>query len=186
MGQEIYLSLEEAVIAAIGIEGPCISDIAKRCGVTAAEVADTISRSNAASRKFRQLVDNLKISIMDNGGNLAAVAKSFGVKRRDIERWISDSPELSADMEDEAEAVVDYAVDSLFEKVKEKKQWAIEAVLFKTNRGRKRGFGETPQPTLADQLRSLNIVEADIKLSIRQNILRPLLQEGSADDSVQS
>src|SRR4051794_8428004 len=93
----------------------------------------------------------VETQIRSTRGNLAAVARAFGVSRAAVCDYVSHRPGLKEVTQEARETVLDFAEDALIEKVLAGEPWAL--TFFLRTQGRSRGYGTDPiQPQLAAAL----------------------------------
>lgn len=79
-------------------------------------------------------------AIIKSKGNLAAVARRFGVVRQSVQSFIADKPDLQQAVADAREEICDEAESGLLAAVKKKESWAIAYTLSRL--GRNRGYAD--------------------------------------------
>ena len=82
----------------------------------------------------------VKIAAKNTGGVLTMVAKKLGVARITLYKFIKKHPEIRDILEQERQAIIDYAEVSLFSQVQNKEAWATKYVL--STIGKNRGYYE--------------------------------------------
>lgn len=87
-------------------------------------------------------------NIEKNRGNIAAVARSFGVSRMTIHRYMNEHPTIRAALDDARESMLDNAESVLYKKVLEGS--TPELIFFLKTQGRNRGYVERSEVTGKD------------------------------------
>jgi hypothetical protein len=85
--------------------------------------------------------ERVAAAIVAAKGNLAAVARRFGVARRSVHNLVAKRPALQRIVADVREGMLDEAEASLHKAVRKGEQWAV--CFYLKNLGRSRGYGET-------------------------------------------
>lgn len=156
--------------------GPSVFLIAQELGVSVHEAKNKIVSDIILSREYSEWVKRIISVARTEDGHKAEIAKSFGTTRSTLQRWIDENPALQEAFEDIEEEGIDDAVRVVKNAMKEKKQWATE-LLLRTSRGRNRGFGEPKDRSLVDKLSEFGIVAADVRIQIRDRVIKPALSE---------
>jgi hypothetical protein len=86
--------------------------------------------------------------IEDTKGNVAAIARSFGVSRTAVYNWINDSAGCRQALNDAREAMLDNAESILYKKVLDGS--TPELIFFLKTQGKSRGYTERQELTGAD------------------------------------
>ena len=89
--------------------------------------------------------------VKNSGGIISLIAKRMGVSREALTRWINKNPSFWEYIYEERETIIDIAETKLIKKLNEEQDWAIKFILGSTNRGRKRGYGESDMNVLQVQ-----------------------------------
>lgn len=84
--------------------------------------------------------DELKVALGEARGNVAQVARAFGVSRGTILNRINESPALQQTLADARESMLDNAESVLYKKVLEGS--TAELIFFLKTQGRSRGYVE--------------------------------------------
>jgi hypothetical protein len=84
--------------------------------------------------------DQVIAKIEQNKGNVAAVARAFGVSRRTILRFADEHPTVKTALADARESMLDNAESVLYKKVLEGS--TAELIFFLKTQGRTRGYVE--------------------------------------------
>jgi hypothetical protein len=98
--------------------------------------------------KKKPSVDELIKRIEDTKGNVAAVARSYGVSRVAVYNWVSESAGCRQALEDARETMLDNAESILYKKVLEGS--TPELLFFLKTQGKRRGYVERSEVTGAD------------------------------------
>lgn len=86
--------------------------------------------------KLKAVTDRLR----KHKGNMAAVARSFGVTRQAVFNFVEEHPDLKAIALEMREARIDHAESSLDKAVAKCQAWAVSLML--RTQGRSRGYGD--------------------------------------------
>jgi hypothetical protein len=98
--------------------------------------------------KKKPSVDELIKRIEDTKGNVAAVARSYGVSRVAVYNWMNESAGCRQALEDARETMLDNAESILYKKVLEGS--TPELLFFLKTQGKRRGYVERSEVTGAD------------------------------------
>ena len=93
-------------------------------------------------------VDDLRKRIEDAKGNIAAVARAYGVSRGTVYNWIDASAGCRQALDDARETMLDNAESILYKKVLEGS--TPELLFFLKTQGRNRGYVERSEVTGTD------------------------------------
>jgi hypothetical protein len=88
------------------------------------------------------LVEDIEPLVHEYKGNVAAIARKFGVSRGTIWNRVQESTTLRAAFEDARESMVDNAESSLYNKVL-KGEDTTALIFFLKTQGRRRGYGDS-------------------------------------------
>lgn len=88
----------------------------------------------------RLTVKGVEQGLRDLSGNMAAVARLFGVSRTSVFQYIQARPELQAILKDCREAMLDNAESALYKNVLAGK--TVDLIFFLKTQGRSRGYTE--------------------------------------------
>lgn len=112
-------------------------------------------------------------------GNVAAVAKRFGVARQSVQGIIARRPALQAVATDAREGMLDNAESSLYRAVIAGEAWAV--CFFLKTQGRSRGYTERPQdlPPLDLLLAALPPDIAEVVRKALRDALQPRGNRGA-------
>lgn len=102
-------------------------------------------RQTATTKRKGLTVANVMEALQAQDGNLSAAAKSLGVGRSSLYRFIENRPELQQVLADAREASIDLAENALRKAVERGEGWAT-CFLLKTI-GRSRGYIERQEQT---------------------------------------
>ncbi|RMG93171.1 MAG: hypothetical protein D6706_15885 [Chloroflexi bacterium] len=92
-----------------------------------------------SAKKNISVADILPL-IEEHNGNVAAIARHFGVGRATIWRRIEKSPVLQQSLQDARETMLDNAESALYKAVLEGEAWAV--CFFLKTQGKNRGYTE--------------------------------------------
>jgi hypothetical protein len=82
-------------------------------------------------------------------GNLAAIARAYGISRQAVQKFVANDPELTEATNEARETMLDEAENALYDEAVEKRNTAALIFLLKTQ-GKKRGYIERAELTGAD------------------------------------
>ncbi|MFS6568023.1 helix-turn-helix domain-containing protein, partial [Staphylococcus aureus] len=85
-------------------------------------------------------IEEIGVALEEARGNVAAVARQFGVKRQTMWKFVEDNPELKSITVDCREAMKDDAESSLFSAVNGGNAWAV--CFFLNCQAKERGYVE--------------------------------------------
>ena len=86
------------------------------------------------------LVEQIEPLVHEYKGNVAAIARKFGVSRNTIWKRVQESPNLRAAFEDARETMLDNAESKLYQKVLDGD--TVSLIFFLKTQGRSRGYIE--------------------------------------------
>lgn len=93
-------------------------------------------------------VEDIEPLVHEYKGNVAAIARKFGVSRNTIWKRVQESPNLRAALDDARETMIDNAESKLYANVLDGDMTAI--IFFLKTQGRGRGYVERQEITGAD------------------------------------
>lgn len=96
----------------------------------------------------RPKADVLRTAIEDKRGNIASVARHFGVSRRAVYKWLDAMPSVKETLEDARETMLDNAESVLYKKILEGS--TPELLFFLKTQGKNRGYVERQEITGAE------------------------------------
>lgn len=128
-------------------------------------------------------IDELAPLLEQNKGNVAAVARQFGVSRGTICNRIKESATLQRVLVDARESMIDNAESMLYKKVLEGS--TVELLFFLKTQGRNRGYVERQEVTGKDSGPVEMKVTHDLsKLTLDEmRVLRSIVSKTTGDDS---
>jgi len=97
-----------------------------------------------ARPKAQELIQRID----EKRGNISAIARSFGVERATVYRWIENTATAKTALEDARETMIDNAESMLYKKVLEGS--TAELIFFLKTQGRHRGYVERAEVTGKD------------------------------------
>lgn len=100
-----------------------------------------IVTTEARQPKPRLTLDQVRTALISNRLNMAQCARSLGVSRAALYKWLRKYPELVEYRNELREEIIDECEAQLFKAVRRGARWAIVFVL--TRLGRHRGWGPT-------------------------------------------
>lgn len=87
-------------------------------------------------------VENVVPVIVVKKGNLAAVARAFGIRRQAVHQFVQAHPELLDVVAEVKESAIDMAEDALQKAIRKGEGWAV--CFFLKTQARHRGYGQNP------------------------------------------
>jgi len=83
---------------------------------------------------------NATTALTRTAGNISAAARALGVTGATLRFFLKKHPDIQEIVEEQREAVADYAESMLYKAVKLGEPWAIRLALVNNSRGRARGY----------------------------------------------
>lgn len=88
---------------------------------------------------------NFKKAMENSGGNKSRIAERLGCSRQAVYDYLAKNPQLIAEVEDEAEKIIDVAEDNITTAIIVHHDLkASKWILLNSKRGRARGYGKGP------------------------------------------
>ncbi|RLC33520.1 hypothetical protein DRH14_04740 [Candidatus Shapirobacteria bacterium] len=100
------------------------------------------------AQKKKVTVKQILDVVDEHNGNIAAIARSFGVTRTTVQRRVDESPKLTDALASARETMIDEAESQLYKNAKAGDNTAI--IFFLKTQGKKRGYVERQEVTGAE------------------------------------